>query len=64
MKFVAAHTRGEALSRKISFNQLEIRQRGRKAPVCVYPIPQFPNFAVFSEVMEQLGHPIQFDNKS
>jgi hypothetical protein len=56
---VASRTHGEKMARQITFNQLEIRRRGRKAPVCAYPVPQFPNFTVFAEVLEQLGHPLR-----
>ena len=59
---VASRTHGDRPARQITFNQLEIRRRGRKAPVCVYPVPEFPNFTVFTEVMEQLGQAIRGEN--
>lgn len=59
---VAARAHGDKLSRQVTFNQVEIRRRGRKTPVCRYPIPDFPNFTVFAEVLERLGHPLRSES--
>jgi len=55
---VVAAVRGDRLSDRTTYNQLQIRVQGRKDPVLIYAIPEFPNFAVFCEVLEELGRPL------
>jgi hypothetical protein len=51
--------RGDALSDRTTYCQIEIGAGGDAEPVFVYPIPEFANFFVFLEVLEALNHPIE-----
>ena len=55
---VVSAVRGDRMSDRTTYNQLQIRVQGRKSPVCSWAVPEFPNFTVFCEVLEQLGRPL------
>lgn len=53
---IAPAMQGDKWADHTTYNQLEIW--GPKAPVFVCPIPVFPNFAVFTEILEALKRPL------
>jgi hypothetical protein len=55
---VVSAVRGDRMADRTTYNQLQIRVQGRKSPVCCWAVPEFPNFTVFCEVLEQLGRPL------
>jgi hypothetical protein len=42
-----------------TYNQIQIRVNGRKSAVYLCGVPEFPNFAVFTEVLESLGQRLE-----
>lgn len=55
---LAKTTRGDALADQTTYHRLEIRQKGTERPVLEYPVPEFANFQVFTEVLDALQHPL------
>jgi hypothetical protein len=55
---IVSAVRGDRMSDRTTYNQLQIRVQGRKSPVLIWAVPEFPNFTVFCEVLEQLGRPL------
>jgi hypothetical protein len=53
--------RGDRMADRTTYNQVQIRVRGRNDPVLICAVPEFPNFTVFCEVLEQLGRPLTHD---
>jgi hypothetical protein len=53
---IAPAMHGDKWADHTTYNQLEIW--GPQAPVYVCPIPVFPNFAVFTEILEALKRPL------
>jgi hypothetical protein len=51
-------TEGDKLSRHTNYNELQILTRGSQDPVFAWPIPQFPNFAVFVSMLKGLKQPL------
>lgn len=55
---VVTAVRGDRMSDLTTYNQVQIRVQRRNDPVLICAIPEFPNFTVFCEVLEQLGRPL------
>jgi hypothetical protein len=55
---VVSAMRGDKLSNHTTYSQLQIRVQVRKSPVFICGIPEFPNFTLFSELLEELKHPL------
>ena len=55
---IASAMQGEKLGRHTTFNELQIFTRGRDAKVFACPIPNFSNFAVFVQTLEDLKQPL------
>jgi hypothetical protein len=49
---------GDKLSRHTTYNELQILIRGREDRVFAWPIPQFPNFAIFVTTLQDLQQPL------
>jgi hypothetical protein len=55
---IAQAMQGEKLGRHTTYNELQIFARGREDRVFACPIPQFPNFAIFVETLNDLKQPL------
>jgi hypothetical protein len=56
---IAPASRGDRLSNRTSYNQLEIRVQGKSSPVVICAVPEFPNFALFCHLIEEWQHPLK-----
>jgi hypothetical protein len=59
---VARAIRGSRLADHTVYSQLEIHVRALASPVYVSAIAEFPNFAAFGEVLEELGRSLNAAN--